>query len=47
MRECMFCRIRDGRAPAQIVHRDEHCIGFQDIRPKAPAHVLFIPLKHI
>jgi len=47
MRECIFCRIRDGRVPAQIVYRDEHCIGFQDIRPKAPVHVLFIPVKHI
>lgn len=47
MRACVFCRIRDGEVPAQIVHRDEYCLGFQDIRPRAPVHVLFIPLRHI
>ncbi len=47
MRNCVFCKIRDGKVPARIVHRDEHCIGFEDIRPQAPTHVLFIPLQHV
>jgi len=45
--DCLFCKIRDGKIPAKIVHRDDHCIGFEDIRPQAPTHVLFIPVEHI
>lgn len=47
MAACLFCKIRDGQSPAKVVHRDQHCMGFDDIRPQAPTHVLIIPLKHI
>lgn len=47
MSDCLFCKIRDGQIPAQIIHRDEVCLGFEDIHPQAPTHVLFIPLQHI
>jgi len=47
MSDCLFCKIRDGQIPAKVVHRDELCLGFEDIRPVAPLHVLFIPLQHI
>jgi histidine triad (HIT) family protein len=47
MTSCTFCKIRDGRLPAKIVHRDEHVLGFEDIRPQAPAHMLFVPLEHV
>jgi len=47
MTSCTFCKIRDGRLPATIVHRDEHVLGFEDIRPQAPAHLLFVPLEHV
>jgi histidine triad (HIT) family protein len=47
MADCLFCKIRDGQIPAKIVHRDEVCLGFEDIRPEAPVHILFIPLEHI
>jgi len=29
------------------VHEDEHVLGFNDINPVAPHHVLFIPRKHL
>lgn len=45
--DCLFCKIRDGKIPARIVHRDDHCLAFEDIRPEAPTHVLVIPLTHI
>lgn len=45
--DCLFCKIRDGLIPATIVHRDERCIGFEDIQPQAPTHILFVPLRHI
>lgn len=44
---CLFCKIRDGGIPATVVHRDEHVLAFQDISPKAPFHVLVIPLRHV
>ncbi|MBJ6760044.1 histidine triad nucleotide-binding protein [Myxococcaceae bacterium JPH2] len=47
MSDCLFCKIRDGLIPARVVYRDEVCLGFEDINPQAPTHVLFIPLKHI
>jgi histidine triad (HIT) family protein len=47
MSDCLFCKIRDGQIPAKIVYRDEHCLAFEDIRPQAPTHALFIPLQHI
>lgn len=45
--DCLFCKIRDGQIPATIVYRDDRCMAFEDIRPQAPTHVLFIPLEHI
>lgn len=45
--DCLFCKIRDGLIPAKIIYRDEACLAFEDIRPQAPLHVLFVPLKHI
>lgn len=47
MSDCLFCKIRDGHIPATVVYRDEVCLGFEDINPQAPTHVLFIPLQHI
>lgn len=45
--DCLFCKIRDGQIPAQIVHRDEHVLAFKDVNPRAPFHILVVPLRHI
>jgi len=45
--DCLFCKIRDGVIPAQIVHRDAEVIAFRDINPAAPTHVLLIPAEHV
>lgn len=47
MSDCLFCKIRDGQIPATVVYRDDHCLAFEDIKPVAPLHVLFIPNAHI
>jgi histidine triad (HIT) family protein len=44
---CVFCRIVEGSAPADIVHEDDDLIVFKDINPKAPLHVLLVPRAHI
>jgi len=46
MEQCLFCRIVEGKIPAEIVHRDEKVVAFKDINPQAPVHLLVIPVKH-
>jgi histidine triad (HIT) family protein len=43
----LFERIISGELPAKIVHRDERVIAFRDIRPRAPTHILIVPVKPI
>lgn len=47
MTDCLFCKIIDGEVEADIVHRDERVVGFHDINPQAPHHVLFVPREHV
>jgi histidine triad (HIT) family protein len=47
MPDCLFCKIIAGQIPANVVYRDESCLGFDDIHPVAPVHVLFVPKRHI
>lgn len=45
--DCLFCQIVNREIPAQIVYEDEEILGFKDINPMAPVHILLIPKKHI
>jgi histidine triad (HIT) family protein len=47
MSETIFDRIIRREIPADVVFEDEHVLGFRDIQPQAPVHVLFIPKKPI
>lgn len=47
MTNCIFCRIASGEIPATLVYEDEHVVGFRDLNPQAPTHVLVIPRRHI
>ncbi len=47
VKECLFCAIASGRVKADVVYRDSGTVAFRDVDPKAPDHVLVIPLKHI
>jgi len=44
---CPFCQIRDRTLPAECVYEDEEILGFNDIHPQAPVHLLVIPKRHI
>lgn len=44
---CLFCRIVAGEIPSARVFEDEQVMGFRDINPAAPQHILLIPKKHI
>ncbi|MCX7555650.1 histidine triad nucleotide-binding protein [Xanthomonadaceae bacterium JHOS43] len=41
--DTIFGKIIRREIPADIVYEDEQVLGFRDIDPKAPTHVLFIP----
>ena len=45
--DCLFCKIGSGEIEADVVHRSEHVVGFRDINPQAPTHILIIPTDHI
>lgn len=45
--DCLFCRIRDGQIPGEFVHRDDKAFAIRDISPRAPVHILIIPVEHI
>jgi diadenosine tetraphosphate (Ap4A) HIT family hydrolase len=43
MSDTIFHKIIRREIPASIVFEDEYVIGFKDIAPQAPVHVLFVP----
>lgn len=45
--DCIFCKIINKEALANIIYEDENIIAFDDIYPKAPFHKLIVPRKHI
>ena len=47
MTDCLFCKIRDGEIPSEIIYENEHVLAFNDINPVAPVHILIIPKIHI
>lgn len=47
MSDTLFGKIIRREIPADIVFEDEHVLGFRDIAPQAPTHVLFIPKRAI
>lgn len=47
MNDCVFCKVIHGELPGKFVFRDTDVVAFADISPKAPVHVLIVPVKHI
>jgi histidine triad (HIT) family protein len=45
--DCLFCKIVAGDIPAEIIYESDSAIGFRDVNPQAPTHVLIIPREHI
>jgi histidine triad (HIT) family protein len=46
-RPCLFCAIVAGDAPAAVVLDDPDVLGFLDVRPVFPGHVLVVPRAHV
>lgn len=47
MDTCIFCKVIKGDLPGKFVYQDDKIVAFHDISPKAPVHVLVVPVKHI
>jgi histidine triad (HIT) family protein len=45
--DTIFAKIIRREIPADIVYEDDDVLGFRDLNPQAPVHVLFIPKRAI
>ena len=44
--DCIFCRIASGEIPSDILYRDDRAFVIRDINPRAPVHLLVMPVEH-
>ena len=47
MTDTLFTKIIRREIPADIVYETDDVLGFRDIHPQAPVHVLFVPKRPI
>ena len=45
--DCIFCKIPQDDTSDSVIYRDERVYVIRDINPKAPVHLLIIPLQHL
>jgi histidine triad (HIT) family protein len=45
--DCLFCKIVARKIPSSVVFESDAVLGFKDVNPQAPVHVLFVPKRHI
>jgi len=46
MKDCLFCKIKNGEIPSKKIYEDELCMVIMDINPVKNGHMLVIPKKH-
>jgi histidine triad (HIT) family protein len=46
MKQCIFCKIISGQAPAYKVYEDDKILAFLDTKPFTNGHTLIIPKVH-
>ncbi|HCN18834.1 MAG: hypothetical protein A3C38_08210 [Planctomycetes bacterium RIFCSPHIGHO2_02_FULL_50_42] len=46
MKDCVFCKIAQGKLPATKLLEDKNAISFLDINPVNHGHVLVMPREH-
>ncbi len=47
MADCVFCKIVSREIQANEVARTDDAVAFRDTDPKAPTHILIIPVRHL
>lgn len=45
-KDCLFCRIRRGEIPTNLIYSDDKCFVVLDIYPSQKGHMLVIPKDH-
>ncbi|HKX83798.1 MAG TPA: histidine triad nucleotide-binding protein [Pyrinomonadaceae bacterium] len=45
--DCIFCKIVSGEIPSTRVYENDTAIGFNDLNPQAPVHILIVPKVHV
>lgn len=45
--DCLFCRIAVGKEPSVRVAEGDEVIAIRDKFPRAPVHVLVLPVRHV
>jgi len=46
-KDCIFCKIVNGKIPTEFLYQDDKLVVFRDINPHAPVHILIVPKKHM
>lgn len=46
-KDCVFCKITSGEAPARVVYLWQDAIAIRPLNPCTRDHVLVIPKKHV
>jgi histidine triad (HIT) family protein len=46
MPDCIFCKIACGEINTEFLYKSPTLVAFRDIHPKAPTHILFVPVTH-
>jgi diadenosine tetraphosphate (Ap4A) HIT family hydrolase len=44
--DCVFCALVAGEREASVVYEDDRLLGFMDLHPVNPGHVLLVPKEH-
>jgi len=45
-KDCIFCKIGSGQVTGDLLYKDQKAFVIKDIQPRAPIHLLIIPLQH-
>src|SRR4030042_3530121 len=45
--DCVFCKIVNKEIPSKSIYEDNEIFGFENIKPEANIHFIFIPKRHI
>ena len=44
---CVFCKIPREDTDGQMIYRDDRVYVINDVTPRAPVHLLIIPIQHL
>ena len=45
--DCLFCKIATKELESETVYESDAVVGFRDINPAGPVHLLVVPREHV